>query len=332
MKILDIIIPQYKENEEVIKTLLDSINNQNVDYSLITVTIVNDYSDVILNDDFLKSYKNLNINYLRNEKNTGPGLARQLGIDNTNSPYIMFCDADDSLCSNVVLSKIIDALIKIKPKYLVTNIIVEKTIDGKKTFEKRRKEKTFPWMHGKVYSREMLDNYGIRFSPYVRHLEDTYFTNCIILTLDPKNISYYDFDTYLWKENVKSLTRIENEIPYLVRIFDDYFNTSIYLYDFLKEHKSKMKFNHLVMSSFGIYIALNSDLFEPYKDKKAYYLNKQQDYLSNKANIFKLYKMDILNDLFNHELEELKLRNGIKYCNKTLNDFIKEYINEPIIQ
>ena len=41
--ILDIIIPQYKEDESVIKNLLNSINNQkNVDFSQIKLTIVND--------------------------------------------------------------------------------------------------------------------------------------------------------------------------------------------------------------------------------------------------------------------------------------------------
>ena len=96
--LLDIIIPQYKEKNEDIKPLLDSINNQElVDFNNIKLTIVNDCSDVLLDEDFLKSFKNLNISYIRNDKNTGPGLARQKGIDSTSSDYIMFCDSDDEL-------------------------------------------------------------------------------------------------------------------------------------------------------------------------------------------------------------------------------------------
>ena len=64
--LLDIIVPQYKEKEEDIKPLLDSINNQElVDFNNIKLTIVNDYSDVLLNEDFLNRFKNLNISYLK---------------------------------------------------------------------------------------------------------------------------------------------------------------------------------------------------------------------------------------------------------------------------
>ena len=48
---LDIIIPQYSEDDNKIKPLLDSINNQiNIDFNDINVTIVNDLSNVLLTD------------------------------------------------------------------------------------------------------------------------------------------------------------------------------------------------------------------------------------------------------------------------------------------
>lgn len=47
---LDILIPQYKETDEIIKPMLDSIAlQQNVDFKDIGVIIVNDGSDVFLN-------------------------------------------------------------------------------------------------------------------------------------------------------------------------------------------------------------------------------------------------------------------------------------------
>ena len=54
---LGIAIPQYKEDNETIKPLLDSIAfQQGVNLNDVKVCIVNDGSDVFLTDDFLKSY------------------------------------------------------------------------------------------------------------------------------------------------------------------------------------------------------------------------------------------------------------------------------------
>ena len=57
MKKLQILIPQYKETEEVIKPLLDSISiQQSVDLkNEVGVIIVNDGTDVHLSKEFLDS-------------------------------------------------------------------------------------------------------------------------------------------------------------------------------------------------------------------------------------------------------------------------------------
>jgi glycosyltransferase involved in cell wall biosynthesis len=126
---LDIIIPQYSEDNNMIKPLLDSIKNQiDIDFSLINITIVNDYSNTLLDLDFLDSY-NLGIKYYRNERNTGPGLARQYGILNTNDKFIMFIDADDRLYSNKSLYYVIDFIKKNNPDYVIGNIAVEDIIN-----------------------------------------------------------------------------------------------------------------------------------------------------------------------------------------------------------
>ena len=141
--LLDIIIPQYKEKNEDIKPLLDSINNQErVDFNNIKLTIVNDCSDVLLDEDFLKSFKNLNISYIRNDKNTGPGLARQKGIDSTSSDYIMFCDSDDELYEKKALYVITDFISKREPDYMVTNIALE--TEEKNTLLIKKGKDTFP--------------------------------------------------------------------------------------------------------------------------------------------------------------------------------------------
>ena len=54
---LDILVPQYKETDEIVKPLLDSIAvQQSVDFNEIGVIICNDGTDVRLSDELLHSY------------------------------------------------------------------------------------------------------------------------------------------------------------------------------------------------------------------------------------------------------------------------------------
>ena len=323
--LLDIIIPQYKETEEKIIPLLDSINNQkDVDFDNIKLTIVNDYSDVILSSDFLNSFPNLDINYIRNDKNTGPGLARQKGIDNTNSDYIMFCDSDDELYDDKALFVITEFISNHEPNYLVTNIAVEGINN---TLIIKKGKKTFPWMHGKVFKRKFLLDNEIRFSPNVRHLEDSYFTTCLVGSINPDEICYLDFTTYLWKRNQESLTR-KNNNTYMVDTFDDFYNSPIYTYEFLVKKNSYLKFSYLISSTLGIFIVLNSNLFdkEEYKSKKEFYINKLKEFVKKKKNIFVIFGKDKVNELYKYEYNELKERNNITKVNKDLEDFYSEYL------
>ena len=60
---LQILITQYKETEEVIKPLLDSIAiQQGIDFAELNVVICSDGGEVLLSTDFLESY-NFSIEY-----------------------------------------------------------------------------------------------------------------------------------------------------------------------------------------------------------------------------------------------------------------------------
>ena len=326
--ILDIIIPQYKEDEKIISNLLNSINNQkNVDFSQIKLTIVNDKSDVLLSNEFLKSFNNLNIDFLINDRNTGPGLARQKGFDNTNGIFVMYCDSDDELYNLNSLSVIMDYITKYEPDYLVTDIAIEK---GDNSIEIKKGKDTFPWMHGKVYKREFIINNNIKFHNTIRHVEDAYYTTCILGIIEKGKIHFLDIPTYRWKANQLSLTRSKNKHHYIVEIFDDFYNLSIELYNFLRDRNSKIKMNYAISSIFGIYLVLNSDLFD-YPDlveKKNYYLNKLYDLVNKRRNMFVIYGKDKVEKIYEIEFREIVNRNGIKTISKNLEDFYIEYLKK----
>ena len=99
-KFLDIIIPQYKEDEKVLKNLLDSIARQkNIDFNEIGIRIQGDCG-YKLNDEFLKSYTNLDIIYKMNEKNSGTGRTEQAEVNDSDAEFLTFIDADDEFYSD----------------------------------------------------------------------------------------------------------------------------------------------------------------------------------------------------------------------------------------
>lgn len=95
---LQILIPQYKETDEVIKPLLDSIAlQQSIDMNEIGVIICNDGSDIFLTDTLLNSYP-YKIEYYK-EPHRGVSATRNACLDHATADYIMFCDADDMFYS-----------------------------------------------------------------------------------------------------------------------------------------------------------------------------------------------------------------------------------------
>ena len=91
---LQILIPQYKETDDIVKPLLDSIALQQcVDFSEIGVIICNDGTDVHLTDDLLNNYP-FKVEYHK-EPHRGVSATRNACLDYATADYVMFCDADD---------------------------------------------------------------------------------------------------------------------------------------------------------------------------------------------------------------------------------------------
>ena len=113
---LQILVPQYKETDEVIKPLLDSIAlQQTIDLDEVGVIIVNDGSDVKLTQEFLDSYP-FEIKYIQNE-HAGVSATRQKALDLATADYVMFCDADDmfyNMCGLWIIFREIDNSFMVK--------------------------------------------------------------------------------------------------------------------------------------------------------------------------------------------------------------------------
>ncbi len=90
---LSIILPYYKKKKFIKKTLNSIINQSFKKQEIIII-----YDQKNLDDlDYIKKILNKKIKYkiIINKKNLGVGKSRNIGIKNSNSKYIAFCDADD---------------------------------------------------------------------------------------------------------------------------------------------------------------------------------------------------------------------------------------------
>lgn len=196
---IDIIIPAYNAFKTINQTLLSVAMQDNI--KNINVYIVNDGSDMNYNNQIDVFSKLMNIKELKIEKNSGPGFARQYGIDNSYSNYVMFIDSDDMLLDHNSVIKLYNVVVANDYDVVVSSFL-EETDDG---IVNHSNDTVF--MHGKIYKRQFLIDNNIKFNN-TYHNEDNGF-NALILLHEPK-ICFLDEQTYLWKNNKDSITRRNN--------------------------------------------------------------------------------------------------------------------------
>lgn len=171
------------------------------DIENVKVYLINDASDYNYNE-FIEYYSNFfNIKEIKLEKNSGPGTARRIGLENSNSRYIVFIDSDDYFYSPLSLYNLYNEAIKTNSDVLVSNFLYER--DNEKLINTYNTV----WLHGKIYKREFLEKNHITFND-TRANEDNGFNRLILLS--KPIIFHYPEITYVYYENKESITRKNN--------------------------------------------------------------------------------------------------------------------------
>ena len=249
---LQILIPQYKETDDIIRPLLDSIKlQQGIDFSEIGVIIVNDGSDVKLSEELIKSYPYA-IDYYT-APHRGVSATRNTCLDYATADYIMYCDADDMFI-NMCGMYMIFREIKIGFDTLTSRFVEEAHLfDGKYEFINREKDATF--VHGKIHRREYLIENNIRWNPNLNIHEDSFFNvQCATFTTNSK---YLNEPFYLWKWRDDSVCRKERKTymlettPNLIDSFD------AIIVEFEKRELHKHAIQQVLHTIFNIYYSLN---------------------------------------------------------------------------
>lgn len=212
---IDVIIPAYNVADDILFRCLASIACQDI-ASELKVTIVDDastkqnYKNIIKNFDSI-----LKIDLLRYETNGGPGVARQYGLDHTSNGYVTFIDADDTLNGAFALKALRNSIEMENGLYQMAVGVFDEVHeaelppgDGPMLMAH---EMDMVWMFGKLYRRQFIDKYKIRFHKTSRANEDNGFnTICRLCMNEQEQINFITAHVYYWHENLNSITRIND--------------------------------------------------------------------------------------------------------------------------
>lgn len=215
---IDLIIPVYNASKTLSLTLMSISLQKEIDK--VNIYIIDDCSSDKY-DEIFKQFEYLNIKYIKLDKNQGPGIAREIGIENSNSKYIMFIDADDLFYNTDSIKKLYDCIEK--GYDYVSGITYDEKKDKNIINESD--------LHGKIYRREFIKNNNIKFNKS-RYHEDNYFNN-LYLACNPYKEIINEL-VYIYVYNKKSFTNkdIEQEFTRLEILLSN-------MQKFLKETKKR---------------------------------------------------------------------------------------------
>lgn len=274
---LQILIPQYKETEDIIAPLLKSIDiQQSIDVKNdVGVIICNDGSDVFLSDEFLNQFS-YQIKYIKNE-HKGVSAARNACLDAATADYVMFCDADD-MFYNMCGLWIVFREIENGGFNALSSVFVEETRNpktGEKVYINREMDSTF--VHGKVYRRSYLNINNIRFNDSLTIHEDSYF-NCLAQRLSG-GFKYCQVPFYLWRWRDESVCR--HDPKYILKTYTNMLDSNTALVnEFLRRKRKEEAQLYATSMIYDAYYMMNKDEW----------LNQEnQDYRNKTEKRFKEY-------------------------------------------
>ena len=246
---IDIIVPTYKA-EKTLNRVLASVYMQTIRDEL-NVYVVND-CDGISYSPLLAKW-DLNIAYLTTPKNGGAGMARQFGLDNSDSEYVMFIDSDDCLAS-AFACELLWYNAKSKNVDMVCGAF-DNDFRTDNKFAVGESEHSTTWLHGKLFKRAFLYKNNIRFRENLRVNEDCYF-NQLFLSYEPNAITI-DKVCYSWLWTDGSLTRSGKTD-----------NRFWVLYDYIQAAEAYYRYYNEILDTYSI----------DYGDK---YLQRCKEYYAN---------------------------------------------------
>lgn len=253
---LQILIPQYKETDDVIKPLLDSIEvQQNVDLKNdVGVIIVNDGTDIHISDELLSRYT-FPIEYHKHE-HAGVSATRNACLDYAKADYVMFCDADDMFYNACGLYIVFREMEMGGFDSLVSAFIEEGRHPQTKEPIYINHDMDSTFVHGKIHRRQFLIDNNIRWNDKLKIHEDSYF-NCLCQRL-AKELKYSQTSFYLWKWRDASVCR--HDPKYILKTYNNMLDSNTALIEqFLKRGRKDDAMFYATSMIYDAYFTMNKD-------------------------------------------------------------------------
>lgn len=220
--LISIVTPVYN-TEKYLSECLDSIFAQTMpDIELICVDDGSTDNSLNILKDYQKKHKNLKV---ISQKNGGPGVARNTGIDNATGKYICFWDSDD-IFEPDTLEKLYNQAEKTKADITICRMQMFNTqtgqiipiplsirsdlLNGKSIFSYRDVPQhifqiSVGWAEDKLFLNKFVKQHNLRFPPF-KSSEDTAFTLSAIIKAE--RITY--IDDILISYRVKNAQSVSN--------------------------------------------------------------------------------------------------------------------------
>lgn len=260
-KTLGILIPYYKESREQIETLILSIVNQyNVDFNRVKIIMCGDGEEAtsLLDLNITRNITVKNspeIKIIDNKEKIGVSACRNKCFDESNTDYVMWCDADDMFFNSMGLWMIFNEIDNGGFDTLASSFLAEFVKDdGKYDYQIQQGDTIF--VHGKVHSREFLLRENIRWNPKLTIHEDSFFTlQCKELSTNSK---YIPGCFYMWRHNENSVSRKDSK--YMLKTYQQLIDSIDALADvYLSKGKYDLAEKHIVSMVYDTYFSLNCE-------------------------------------------------------------------------
>ena len=218
---ISVIMPVYNAEKTIERAILSIINQT---YNNIELILINDGS-TDETESIIKKYiekeKKIDIRYYFQE-NSGPSIAKNLGIDMAIGEYILFVDSDDTISENYIESLVINqkegtligASYKIIEDIKITNKNFKITNKDYYVKDKILNDLVIGKLNGFVvlylFNKEQMKE--IYFEKDIRYMEDTLFLIKYIINNNINNIIYLKNVYYNYYQIDGSITNNTNKI------------------------------------------------------------------------------------------------------------------------
>lgn len=233
-KLIDVIIPAYKAQNTIDKTVA-SIAMQSVADEVV-VTIVNDGDKGNYKKTVDRFKDMVEIREIKLPENEGPGVARQFGIDNTYCPYFTCIDADDTFSGAFALAVLLRGF-EMNPNNCA---VIGGFAEEHEGLQFIMHQQDLVWMFGKLYRRSFIDRLNIRFNSTRANEDNGFNTMLRLCATEQEPISFIPDNVYFWHSKEDSITRINNCEYSYNQSFVGYTDNMIYA---ITEAKKRNPFN-----------------------------------------------------------------------------------------